>query len=132
VDAEVFQANGWAERGAALIILEKIPGRRSVTVTVGGDKGLTLSGLQPSAARPGQSLHGLLCQYSVEMGSEMRSSLRFRNLTAPALLFPLESCCRRPLPAVYYFVLLRNPNSGEKAIAAAQRGSSARMRPDKK
>jgi transposase len=37
VDAEVFQANGTAERDAALIMLEKLPGRRPVTV--GGDKG---------------------------------------------------------------------------------------------
>jgi hypothetical protein len=38
VDAEVFQANGTAERDAALVMLEKIPG--SKLVTVGGDKGL--------------------------------------------------------------------------------------------
>jgi hypothetical protein len=37
VDAEVFQANGTAERDAALVMLEKLPGRQSVTV--GGDKG---------------------------------------------------------------------------------------------
>jgi transposase len=37
VDAEVFQANGTAERDAALIMLEKLRGRQ--TVTVGGDKG---------------------------------------------------------------------------------------------
>jgi transposase len=37
VDAEVFQANGTAERDAALVMLEKLPGIRSVTV--GGDKG---------------------------------------------------------------------------------------------
>ena len=37
VDAEVFQANGTAERDAALIMLEKLPGRQPVTV--GGDKG---------------------------------------------------------------------------------------------
>jgi len=37
VDAEVFPANGTAERDAALVMLEKIPG--SVPVTVGGDKG---------------------------------------------------------------------------------------------
>jgi transposase len=37
VDAEVFQANGTAERDAALIMVEKIPG--SKPVTVGGDKG---------------------------------------------------------------------------------------------
>ena len=37
VDAEVFQANGTAERDAALVMLEQIPGTKAVTV--GGDKG---------------------------------------------------------------------------------------------
>jgi transposase len=37
VDAEVFQANGTAERDAALVMLEKLPGIEPVTV--GGDKG---------------------------------------------------------------------------------------------
>src|SRR5437879_5353349 len=37
VDAEVFQANGRAERDAALVMLEKLPGTQPVTV--GGDKG---------------------------------------------------------------------------------------------
>jgi transposase len=37
VDAEVFQANGTAERDAALIMLEKLPGAQALTV--GGDKG---------------------------------------------------------------------------------------------
>jgi transposase len=37
VDAEVFQANGTAERDAALVMLEKLPGGQAVTV--GGDKG---------------------------------------------------------------------------------------------
>src|SRR6266436_1061873 len=37
VAAEVFQANGTAERDAALVMLEKLPG--SGRVTVGGDKG---------------------------------------------------------------------------------------------
>jgi transposase len=37
VDAEVFQANGTAERDAALIMLEQIPGTKPLTV--GGDKG---------------------------------------------------------------------------------------------
>jgi transposase len=37
VDAEVFQANGTAERDAALVMLEKLPGMQPVTV--GGDKG---------------------------------------------------------------------------------------------
>ena len=37
VDVEVFQANGTAERDAALIMLEKLPGTQPVTV--GGDKG---------------------------------------------------------------------------------------------
>jgi IS5 family transposase len=37
VDVEVFQANGTAERDAALIMLEKLPSTQPVTV--GGDKG---------------------------------------------------------------------------------------------
>jgi transposase len=37
VDAEVFQANGTAERDAALMMLEQIPGTKRATV--GGDKG---------------------------------------------------------------------------------------------
>ena len=37
VDAEVFQANGTAERDAALVMLEQIPGTKPVTI--GGDKG---------------------------------------------------------------------------------------------
>ena len=37
IDAEVFQANGTAERDAALIMLEKLPGTHRITV--GGDKG---------------------------------------------------------------------------------------------
>jgi transposase len=36
VDTEVFEANGTAERDAALVMLEQIPGRKQVTV--GGDK----------------------------------------------------------------------------------------------
>jgi hypothetical protein len=42
VDAEVFQANGTAERDAALILLEKLAGTQSVTV--GGDKGFDTFG----------------------------------------------------------------------------------------
>ena len=37
VDAEVFQANGRAERDAALVMLEQVPGTKAITV--GGDKG---------------------------------------------------------------------------------------------
>jgi hypothetical protein len=37
VNAEVFEANGTAERDAALIMLERIPGTEPVTA--GGDKG---------------------------------------------------------------------------------------------
>ncbi len=37
VDAEVFEANGTAERDAALVMLEQIPGTK--LVTAGGDKG---------------------------------------------------------------------------------------------
>ncbi len=42
VDAEAFVANGTAERDAALVMLEKLPGTK--TVTVGGDKGFDTSG----------------------------------------------------------------------------------------
>jgi transposase len=42
LDAEVFQANGTAERDAALIMLEQIPGTK--LVTVGGDKGFDTFG----------------------------------------------------------------------------------------
>ena len=42
VDAEVFQANGTAERDAALVMLEQIAGTKPVTV--GGDKGFDTFG----------------------------------------------------------------------------------------
>jgi transposase len=42
VNAEVFQANGTAERDAALVMLEQIPGTKPVTV--GGDKGFDTFG----------------------------------------------------------------------------------------
>ena len=42
VDAEVFQANGTAERDAALVMMEKLPGTKGVTV--GGDKGFDTRG----------------------------------------------------------------------------------------
>jgi transposase len=42
VDAEVFQANGTAERDAALVMMEKLPGTK--VVTVGGDKGFDTRG----------------------------------------------------------------------------------------
>jgi len=42
VEAEVFQANGTAERDAALVMLEKIPGNKRVSV--GGDKGFDTFG----------------------------------------------------------------------------------------
>jgi transposase len=42
VGAEVFQANGTAERDAALVMLEQIPGMKPVTV--GGDKGFDTRG----------------------------------------------------------------------------------------
>ena len=41
VDAEVFQANGTAERDAALVMLEQVRGTKAVTV--GGDKGFDTS-----------------------------------------------------------------------------------------
>jgi hypothetical protein len=42
VEAEVFQANGTAERDAALVMLGQIPGQQQVTV--GGDKGFDTAG----------------------------------------------------------------------------------------
>ena len=42
MDAEGLQANGTAERDAALLLLEKLPGTK--TVTVGGDKGFDTRG----------------------------------------------------------------------------------------
>src|SRR5262250_729305 len=42
VNAEVFQANGTAERDAALVMLEQIPGTKPLTV--GGDKGFDTFG----------------------------------------------------------------------------------------
>jgi transposase len=42
VDAEGFQANGTAERDAALLMLERVPGTKPVTV--GGDKGFDTRG----------------------------------------------------------------------------------------
>ena len=42
VDAEVFQANGTAERDAALVMMEKLRGTKAVTV--GGDKGFDTRG----------------------------------------------------------------------------------------
>jgi len=42
VDAEVFQANGTAERDAALIMMERLPGTQPLTV--GGDKGFDTFG----------------------------------------------------------------------------------------
>jgi hypothetical protein len=42
VDADVFQANGTAERDAALIMMEKLSGTRSLTLV--GDKGFDTRG----------------------------------------------------------------------------------------
>jgi transposase len=42
VDAEVFQANGTAERDAALLMMERLPGIQPLTV--GGDKGFDTRG----------------------------------------------------------------------------------------
>ena len=47
VNTELFQANGTAERDAALVMLEQIPGGRRVTV--GADKGYDTKDLWPSA-----------------------------------------------------------------------------------
>ena len=54
VDAEVFQANGTAERDAALVMMERLPGTQPLTV--GGDKGFDTFGfvrrVPPSASNP--------------------------------------------------------------------------------
>ena len=42
VDAEVFRANGTAERDAALVMMERLPGRQALTV--GGGKGFDTVG----------------------------------------------------------------------------------------
>jgi len=44
VDAEVFQANGTAERDAALLMMERLPGTQPLTV--GGDKGFDTRGFR--------------------------------------------------------------------------------------
>jgi transposase len=49
VDAEVFQTNGTAERDAALIMLEQIPGTKAATV--GGDKGFDTQGFVKECRR---------------------------------------------------------------------------------
>ena len=55
VDAEVFQANGTAERDAALVMLEKIPGTKPVTV--GGDKGFDTHGFVAECRHLGVTPH---------------------------------------------------------------------------
>jgi len=47
VDADLFQANGTAERDAALVMLEKIPGAEPEAV--GSHKGFDTHVLRPSA-----------------------------------------------------------------------------------
>ena len=55
VDAEVFQANGTAERDAALIMLEAIAGTHPVTV--GGDKGFDTFGFVQESRNLGATPH---------------------------------------------------------------------------
>ena len=55
VDAEVFQSNGTAERDAALIMLERLPGTR--LVTVGGDKGFDTRGFVEECRNVGATPH---------------------------------------------------------------------------
>jgi len=55
VDAEVFQANGRAERDAALVMLEQIPGTQPVTV--GGDKGFDTFGFVAECRHLGVTPH---------------------------------------------------------------------------
>jgi transposase len=55
VDAEVFQANGTAERDAALVMMEKLAGRKAVTV--GGDKGFDTRGFVAECRNLGVTPH---------------------------------------------------------------------------
>ena len=55
VEAEVFQANGTAERDAALVMLEQIPGTKPVTV--GGDKGFDTRGFVAECRNLGVTHH---------------------------------------------------------------------------
>jgi transposase len=55
VAAEVLQANGTAERDAALVMLEKLPGRQPVTV--GGDKGFDTQGFVAECRNMGVTPH---------------------------------------------------------------------------
>ncbi len=55
VDAEGFQANGTAERDAALLMLERVPGTK--TVTVGGDKGFDTRGFVEECRNLGVTPH---------------------------------------------------------------------------
>jgi transposase len=55
VAAEVFQANGTAERDAALVMLEKLPGTQPVTV--GGDKGFDTRGFVAECRNIGVTPH---------------------------------------------------------------------------
>jgi len=55
VDAEVFVANGTAERDAALIMLEKLPGTQPVSV--GGDKGFDTFGFVAECRNLGVTPH---------------------------------------------------------------------------
>jgi IS5 family transposase len=55
VAAEVFQANGTAERDAALVMLEKLGGTQPVTV--GGDKGFDTQGFVAECRHMGVTPH---------------------------------------------------------------------------
>jgi hypothetical protein len=55
VDAEVFQANGTAERDAALGMLQQIPGTKPVTV--GGDQGFDRRGFVAECRNLGVTPH---------------------------------------------------------------------------
>jgi transposase len=72
VDAEVFQANGTAERDAALVMMERLPGIQPLTV--GGDKGFDTFGFveecrnlhvaQNLARRGGSAIDGRTTRHS--------------------------------------------------------------------
>ena len=83
VAAEVFQANGTAERDAALVMLEKLPGTQPVTV--GGDKGFDTQGfvaecrninVAPHVAQNHKPTNGLAVARSMDARCGTRALLR--------------------------------------------------------
>src|SRR5437879_5632978 len=78
VDAEVFQANGTAERDAALVMMEKLPGTKAVTV--GGDKGFDTRGFVAECRNLGVTPH--VAQNHARAGG---SAIRRAHHAAPGI-----------------------------------------------